>query len=64
MIDFLKLIGLHNKKEKCLVCGCAVDDSAAVMNYKYEGGEGQAFVCKKCADQLEKSKLGDIDEAL
>lgn len=64
MIDFLRLIGLHNQKEKCLVCQKTAGDDAAIVNYKYEGGEGQAFVCKKCADELEKPKLGDIDEPI
>lgn len=64
MIDFLKLIGLHNNREKCLVCGKSAGKDAAVMRYKYEGGEGEAFVCKKCADELDKPKLGDLDETL
>ena len=64
MIDFVKLIGLHNKKEKCLVCEKPVGNDAAIMKYKYGGGEGQAFVCKKCADTLDRPKLGDIDEPI
>ena len=63
MTDFLKLIGLHNRKEKCLVCEKTAGGEAAVLRYRYQGGEGEAFVCKKCADNLEKSKLGDEDEA-
>jgi len=64
MIDFLKLIGLHNQKEKCLVCEKPAGKDAAIMRYKFEGGEGEAFVCKKCADALEKPKLGDLDETI
>lgn len=64
MIDFLKRISLHNKKEKCLVCGKTAGDGAAVVNFKYQGGTGQAYVCKKCADQMDKTKLDDDYESL
>jgi hypothetical protein len=64
MIDFLKRISLHNNKEKCLVCRKSAGKDAAVVNFKYQGGTGQAFVCKKCADELDKTKMDDIDESL
>lgn len=59
MIDFFRLIGLHNKKEKCLICNKTVTDDASIVNYKYQGGTGQAFICKKCADEMDKTKLDD-----
>lgn len=57
MIDFLKRISLHNKKETCLVCNKPVGDDAAVVNYKYLNGTGQAFVCKKCADDMDQTSI-------
>ena len=64
MIDFLKRISLHNNKEKCLVCRKPAGRDAAIVNFKYRGGSGQAFVCKKCADQMDKTKLDDDYESL
>lgn len=64
MIDFLRLIGLHNNKEKCLICDKKAGKDAAVVNFKHQDGISQAFVCKKCADQMDKSKLDDDYEHL
>jgi hypothetical protein len=64
MINFLKKISLHNNEETCLVCSKPAGKDAAVVNYKYQSGTGQAFVCKKCADELDKTKLDPDYESI
>lgn len=59
-----KLISFHNKKEKCLICESTVGENAGVVEYRYQGGIGKAFVCEKCADEMNQNNLGDIDEAI
>ena len=59
-----RLINRHNGKEKCLVCDAPVGKDAAVVEYKYQDGKGQAFLCEKCEAEFNQSKLDDIDEAL
>lgn len=61
MINFLKQISLHNGKEKCLVCSKPAGKGAAVVNFRYQGGTGQAFVCKQCADEMDKTHLDDTN---
>lgn len=64
MIDFLRLIGLHNKKEKCLICSETVGKDAAVIKYSCADGEQQAFLCEKCASEFDQTRLGGEDEAI
>lgn len=60
-----KLIERHNKKAKCLICDSIVGDDAAIVKYSYDGGVDQAFICKKCGDDMNQNKLeDDIDDAI
>ena len=57
-----KLIERHNNKAKCLICEKTVSQDAAVVEYRYDGGTGQAFLCAKCEEEMNNSKLDDIDD--
>ena len=60
-----KLIERHNNKAKCLVCEKIVKKDAAIVEYRYDGGIGKAFLCKVCEEEFGKTQLnGDIDEAI
>lgn len=59
-----KLINRHNGKEKCLVCDAPVGRDAAIVEYRYHSGKGQAFLCSECEEEFNTTSLGDIDEAL
>jgi hypothetical protein len=61
-----KLISRHNGREKCLVCEKIVGKDAAVVEYRYDGGMGKAFLCDSCEKEFGQTQLsdGDIDEAI
>lgn len=59
-----KLIDRHNNKAKCLICDKTVEKDAAVVEYKYDGGIGKAFLCKECEIEFGQTKLDDIDDAI
>lgn len=59
-----KLIEHHKHKAKCLICDEICGENAAVVEYRYDGGTGKAFICEKCADEMDKTVLDDIDDAV
>ena len=58
-----ELIRRHNNEAKCLVCENTVPKDAAVVEYRYDGGVGKAFLCTKCEKEFSKSNL-DFDDDL
>lgn len=59
-----KLISLHNKKEKCLICEKPVGDNAAIVEYSYADGIGKAFICETCSNEMNETRLEDEDGSL
>lgn len=59
-----KLINRHNGKERCLVCSSIVKPDAAIVEYRYDGGTGQAFLCETCEERFNETKLDGIDDTL
>lgn len=58
---------LRVKPEKlCIVCDVAVGSSQAHIRYKYieddEAKIATAFLCKKCADDMEQSTQVETDD--
>lgn len=48
------------KKHKCLMCEKRIGDSSPIVRYSYEGGKiGEARLCNKCANKLERVKEDD-----
>lgn len=53
---------LRNDKNLCLICNKNAGKNPAIVQYKYEGGLGEAFLCDKCDDSMNKTKMEDIYE--
>lgn len=54
------------KKVRCLVCGkkIAKTKGAAQVKYRYDSDKiGTAYICKQCADDLDKEAV-EYDESL
>jgi len=54
------------KKQKpshpCLVCNKKIGKDYSIVNYTYLGGQGTAYVCKKCSDEMNTPNMNeDID---
>lgn len=53
-------------KKLCIVCNVSVGSSRAQLQYRYfeddEAKIGTAFLCKKCADDMEKSIQVETDD--
>ena len=56
-----KLVQRHNGTAKCLICEKGVPKDAAVIEYKYDGGIGKAFLCEKCETEMNTPKM-DLDD--
>ena len=52
----------RNDKNVCLICGKNAGDNPAIVQYKYDGGLGTAPLCDKCAEEMDKDKVGEIDD--
>lgn len=57
-----KLIERHTEKAKCLVCENTVPKDAAIVEYRYNGGVGKAFLCEKCENNFNTPQLGLDDD--
>lgn len=50
------------KKHVCLICEKRIGDDSAVVRYRYaEDQMGEARLCNKCANKLDKAEV-DTDE--
>jgi hypothetical protein len=47
--------------KECLICADAVGDNPSEVRYKYQDGEGVAYLCKKCSDSMNKDKVDSAD---
>ena len=48
----------------CLTCGKKIGKDYSEVRYKYKDGEGTAYICKSCAEEMDKPKTdeGDLDD--
>ena len=52
IMNWLKIFKEKQNRKKCLVCHKKGNHTASVQ-YSYQGGVGEAWLCNKCAKQFD-----------
>lgn len=62
MINIFGRFKTQKSSHPCLVCNKNIGKDYSEVRYTYKGGQGTAYVCKKCSDEMDKSNMDeDID---
>jgi hypothetical protein len=52
----------QSSSHPCLVCNKKIGKDYSEVRYKYQGGTGTAYVCKKCSEEMNKPNVNkDVD---